>query len=160
MHWCYDISQSGDVDVLSSHCQFLACFVFVSISWSVCYDLFFFYFFCLYYILFLFFFFFFFNDPATPEIYTYDTLFPYTTLFRSRAMAVGSERPGPDRCGGQAQPDVRRPCPALAGRSASRLCHSGGHHHIRPRRRPPAARDLASAKWGSRAAGAGPRHGR
>src|SRR3546814_7103985 len=29
------------------------------------------------------FFFFFFNDTATTEIYTYDTLFPYTTLFRS-----------------------------------------------------------------------------
>src|SRR3546814_15962294 len=29
-------------------------------------------------------FFFFFNDTATTEIYTYDTLFPYTTLFRSR----------------------------------------------------------------------------
>src|SRR3546814_20875940 len=28
-------------------------------------------------------FFFFFNDTATTEIYTYDTLFPYTTLFRS-----------------------------------------------------------------------------
>src|SRR3546814_1215306 len=28
--------------------------------------------------------FFFFNDTATTEIYTYDTLFPYTTLFRSR----------------------------------------------------------------------------
>src|SRR3546814_7800233 len=26
---------------------------------------------------------FFFNDTATTEIYTYDTLFPYTTLFRS-----------------------------------------------------------------------------
>src|SRR3546814_8631163 len=25
----------------------------------------------------------FFNDTATTEIYTYDTLFPYTTLFRS-----------------------------------------------------------------------------
>src|SRR3546814_4699862 len=30
-----------------------------------------------------FFLFFFFNDTATTEIYTYDTLFPYTTLFRS-----------------------------------------------------------------------------
>src|SRR3546814_1032583 len=29
------------------------------------------------------FYFFFFNDTATTEIYTYDTLFPYTTLFRS-----------------------------------------------------------------------------
>src|SRR3546814_15385507 len=28
--------------------------------------------------------FFFFNDTATTEIYTTDTLFPYTTLFRSR----------------------------------------------------------------------------
>src|SRR3546814_11830549 len=27
---------------------------------------------------------FFFNDTATTEIYTYYTLFPYTTLFRSR----------------------------------------------------------------------------
>src|SRR3546814_5099837 len=31
----------------------------------------------------LFVFFFFFNDTATPEIYTTDTLFPHTTLFRS-----------------------------------------------------------------------------
>src|SRR3546814_14676749 len=32
---------------------------------------------------------FFFNDTATTEIYTYCTLFPYTTLFRSgRARAV------------------------------------------------------------------------
>src|SRR3546814_12341052 len=29
--------------------------------------------------------FFFFNDTATTEIYTTDTLFPYTTLFRSTA---------------------------------------------------------------------------
>src|SRR3546814_20096389 len=29
---------------------------------------------------------FFFNDTATTEIYTYDTLFPYTTLFRSCPM--------------------------------------------------------------------------
>src|SRR3546814_20872919 len=38
----------------------------------------------------LFFFVFFFNDTATTEIYTTDTLFPYTTLFRSacgRAVA-------------------------------------------------------------------------
>src|SRR3546814_14229316 len=33
------------------------------------------------------FFFFFFNDPATTEIYTDDTLFPYTTLFRSAASS-------------------------------------------------------------------------
>src|SRR3546814_16743384 len=32
---------------------------------------------------FLFFIVFFFNDTATTEIYTSDTLFPYTTLFRS-----------------------------------------------------------------------------
>src|SRR3546814_3240369 len=31
--------------------------------------------------------FFFFNDTATTESYTYDTLFPYTTLFRSCAAA-------------------------------------------------------------------------
>src|SRR3546814_4996148 len=30
---------------------------------------------------------FFLNDPSTTEIYTYDTLFPYTTLFRSHAAA-------------------------------------------------------------------------
>src|SRR3546814_17976497 len=30
---------------------------------------------------------FFFNDTATTEIYTYATLFPYTTLFRSVALA-------------------------------------------------------------------------
>src|SRR3546814_20223177 len=34
---------------------------------------------------FFFCFFFFFNDTATTEIYTSDTLFPYTTLFRSSA---------------------------------------------------------------------------
>src|SRR3546814_1549739 len=39
---------------------------------------------CRLFSLFLFWFiFFFFNDPATTEIYTSDTLFPYTTLFRS-----------------------------------------------------------------------------
>src|SRR3546814_14999461 len=38
-------------------------------------------------------FFFFFNDTATTEIYTYYTLFPYTTLFRS-AEAVQALFPG------------------------------------------------------------------
>src|SRR3546814_13231283 len=44
---------------------------------------------------------FFFNDTATTEIYTYDTLFPYTTLFRSpvgwtalQRASAGSDRPG------------------------------------------------------------------
>src|SRR3546814_14854671 len=37
--------------------------------------------------------FFFFNDTATTEIYTYDTLFPYTTLFRSS----GRQDAGADR---------------------------------------------------------------
>src|SRR3546814_14837706 len=32
--------------------------------------------------------FFFFNDPSTTEIYTYDTLCPYTTLFRSDRSGV------------------------------------------------------------------------
>src|SRR3546814_15073941 len=32
---------------------------------------------------------FFFNDTATTEIYTYDTLFPYTTLFRSAHRGDG-----------------------------------------------------------------------
>src|SRR3546814_15654637 len=36
----------------------------------------------------LFYLFFFFNDTATTEIYTYDTLFPYTTLFRSQPGGV------------------------------------------------------------------------
>src|SRR3546814_7382000 len=38
---------------------------------------------------------FFFNDTATTEIYTYDTLFPYTTLFRSALLGQfenGQER--------------------------------------------------------------------
>src|SRR3546814_10341844 len=33
---------------------------------------------------------FFFNDTATTEIYTTDTLFPYTTLFRSDMLAGGA----------------------------------------------------------------------
>src|SRR3546814_11425739 len=36
----------------------------------------------------VFYFLFFFNDTATTEIYTTDTLFPYTTLFRSQAARV------------------------------------------------------------------------
>src|SRR3546814_14692624 len=47
--------------------------------------------------------FFFFNDTATTEIYTSDTLFPYTTLFRSRVSArqTGWRPPGqsPGRSG-------------------------------------------------------------
>src|SRR3546814_3216657 len=35
---------------------------------------------------------FFFNDTATTEIYTYYTLFPYTTLFRSQHVAAGRQR--------------------------------------------------------------------
>src|SRR3546814_17313766 len=38
------------------------------------------------------FFLFFFNDTATTEIYTTDTLFPYTTLFRSHDPAQGDLR--------------------------------------------------------------------
>src|SRR3546814_8726602 len=34
--------------------------------------------------------FFFFNDTATTEIYTYDTLFPYTTLVRSIRAAIAA----------------------------------------------------------------------
>src|SRR3546814_11682753 len=33
---------------------------------------------------------FFFNDTATTEIYTYDTLFPYTTLFRSSEIVIAN----------------------------------------------------------------------
>src|SRR3546814_8602288 len=45
-------------------------------------------------------FFFFFNDTATTEIYTYDTLFPYTTLFRSCITAIPHSRPFRcDQCG-------------------------------------------------------------
>src|SRR3546814_8055056 len=36
--------------------------------------------------------FFFFNDTATTEIYTSDTLFPYTTLFRSNGAGGGLQR--------------------------------------------------------------------
>src|SRR3546814_14149752 len=37
--------------------------------------------------------FFFFNDTATTEIYTYDTLFPYTTLFRSSGASRSTTSP-------------------------------------------------------------------
>src|SRR3546814_14564650 len=45
-------------------------------------------------------FFFFFNDTATTEIYTTDTLFPYTTLFRSLlvlTLVAGPEIKGATR---------------------------------------------------------------
>src|SRR3546814_6927575 len=41
-------------------------------------------------------FFFFFNDTATTEIYTTDTLFPYTTLFRSAAVRLGQADVAPE----------------------------------------------------------------
>src|SRR3546814_10521673 len=37
--------------------------------------------------------FFFFNDTATTEIYTTDTLFPYTTLFRSSEAGIAFNNP-------------------------------------------------------------------
>src|SRR3546814_1429731 len=37
----------------------------------------------------------FFKDTATTEIYTYDTLFPYTTLFRSEAAHRNGDSTGP-----------------------------------------------------------------
>src|SRR3546814_11021099 len=49
---------------------------------------------------------FFFNDTATTEIYTYDTLFPYTTLFRSLILA----RHDPDKgIGAGSRAHVDRP---------------------------------------------------
>src|SRR3546814_13905398 len=59
--------------------------------------------------------FFFFNDTATTEIYTSDTLFPYTTLFRSHDASIvvlrGDGTGRFDRSvlvgGGGADPDAR-----------------------------------------------------
>src|SRR3546814_7038564 len=53
-------------------------------------------------------FFFFFNDTATTEIYTSDTLFPYTTLFRSGGHGLSPMfyvrvRPGLHRAGQRLQ---------------------------------------------------------
>src|SRR3546814_12446012 len=40
----------------------------------------------------------FFKDTATTEIYTYDTLFPYTTLFRSRVVVDQQQLRESRRC--------------------------------------------------------------
>src|SRR3546814_12141025 len=55
---------------------------------------------------------FFFNDTATTEIYTTDTLFPYTTLFRSAASAHRSRRRTPN--------PIRGPWPHVSWRSRPR----------------------------------------
>src|SRR3546814_11420326 len=46
---------------------------------------------------------FFFKDTATTEIYTYYTLFPYTTLFRSRQFVQAVGRPEAVAEGGEAR---------------------------------------------------------
>src|SRR3546814_17103676 len=78
-----------------------------------------------------------FNDTATTEIYTYCTLFPYTTLFRSEDRA--------GRCGGR----VPRPCldhhlgalpgsrerePAARRRLGAHLDHHAVDYSRQPRR--------------------------
>src|SRR3546814_15295489 len=62
-----------------------------------------------------FFVFFFFNDTATTEIYTYDTLFPSTTLFRSRRQVARQTQ----------NPPTSAPRSLLdgLGPAGSRLCH-------------------------------------
>src|SRR3546814_2397388 len=80
------------------------------------------------------------NDTATTEIYTYDTLFPYSTLFR----AVGCVPPtygaptrvapivatGPSNCDNARLPRIGRPCPTASvqdRRGAIRAAsHPGG----------------------------------
>src|SRR3546814_5423281 len=80
--------------------------------------------------------FFFFNDTATPEIYTYDTLFPYTTLFRSPNISTpGSRRrcrkrrPWPgrnmDSQGRRSQP-LEVPMPAAAANRPVRRWRPNG----------------------------------
>src|SRR3546814_10908015 len=54
------------------------------------------------------------NDTATTEIYTYDTLFPYTTLFRSYDARLHGPRrhpagPGEDPLGRDRPGDAERP---------------------------------------------------
>src|SRR3546814_14381655 len=79
---------------------------------------------------------FFFNDPATTERYSYDTLFPYTTLFRSRIdqPLIALERRRflvaiPVR----AESDLRHP--ALVGPAGRSALGAGGRrpmqqHHV------------------------------
>src|SRR3546814_7914331 len=75
--------------------------------------------------------FFFFNEPATTEIYTADTLFPYTTLFRSRQGSL-------PRC----DPLLHRGSGIGAGGAGDRLLHlAGRHRHLQVGRG--AARDGA-----------------
>src|SRR3546814_20917621 len=80
-------------------------------------------------------FFFFFKDTATTEIYTSDTLFPYTTLFRSRSVRRRSARGRLGR-----GPQIHR------GLHPSRAVHLDGrregrqHGHARPRAEDAAAR--------------------
>src|SRR3546814_13514789 len=57
--------------------------------------------------------FFFFNDTATTEIYTDDTLFPYTTLFRSECAVLPGEQRQRGRPRRQKIADVPLAGPAL-----------------------------------------------
>src|SRR3546814_8892488 len=84
-------------------------------------------FFCLWCISFVFFYslFFFFNDTATTEIYTSDTLFPYTTLFRSPLRQQRDHRPA--HAAVPAARGARRGADPVGGLRAR--CHRGAPEH-------------------------------
>src|SRR3546814_17887768 len=84
-------------------------------------------FFCLWCISFVFFYslFFFFNDTATTEIYTSDTLFPYTTLFRSPLRQQRDHRPA--HAAVPAARGARRGADPVGGLRAR--CHRGEPEH-------------------------------
>src|SRR3546814_8994192 len=73
---------------------------------------------------------FFFNDTATTEIYTYCTLFPYTTLFRSHPRAGHSQ--GARVGGGHRQGQRDRGAGAFRQRRRGRGGRAAGHPQ-RPR---------------------------
>src|SRR3546814_8696543 len=96
---------------------------------------------------------FFFNDTATTEIYTYCTLFPYTTLFRSPESFDRRQYAGfpTDDC------DANGPAGGCSGVCAGCFGAAGGSgigapHGVRrqpdPRLRPGVGRDLPGAVGG------------
>src|SRR3546814_17513238 len=73
--------------------------------------------------------FFFFNDTATTEIYTTDTLFPYTTLFRSlfpHCRRLGPQGSRADEASRARQPLDLPDLEARRGRGDSQGC-AGAH---------------------------------